>query len=54
MLEFARGESSGANLETSPCSADRQDQPIELLRRRPRIVPPEAIALVLTEFIAVN
>ena len=36
MLEFARGESSGANLETSPCSADRQDQPIET------VAPPTA------------
>jgi hypothetical protein len=54
MLEFARGESSGATLEHRLVPADRQDQPIEMLRRRPRVVPPEALAPVLTDFIAVN
>jgi hypothetical protein len=31
-----------------------KDQPIEVLRRQQRVVPPEVIAPVLTDFIAIN
>ncbi len=53
---FGRRMDSGsaAALEHRPCSADRDDQPIEVLSRQQRVVPPEALAPVLTDFIAIN